>query len=92
MKKTLLGAALALTVAMPAAHAACSAAELQQKVQTFTQKYQEVAQKNPQKLQEFAPKAQAAMQKYQQAAGAGTANYDEVCKLYDDLNAELEKM
>ena len=92
MRKTLFAATLAAVLAAPAAHAACSVTELQQKVSAFTQKYQELAQKNPQKLQEFAPKAQAATQKYQQAASSGSANYDEVCKLYDELNAELEKL
>ena len=91
MKKTLIAAALVLSVAAPYAHAACTQAELQQKVMTFTQKYQELAQKNPQKLQEFAPKAQAATQKYQQSAASGSTNYDEVCKLYDELNDELAK-
>ena len=92
MNKILIGAALVALLAAPAAHAACSTAELQQKVAKFSQKYQELAQKNPQKLQEFAPKAQAATQKYQQAASSGSTNYDEVCKLYDELNDELDKM
>ncbi|MGH7004125.1 MAG: hypothetical protein ACREIP_09265 [Alphaproteobacteria bacterium] len=92
MKKTLIAATFVAVFAAPAAHAACTSAELQQKVTTFSQKYQALAQKNPQKLQEFAPKAQAATTKYQQAASSGSANYDEVCKLYDELNAELEKL
>ena len=74
MKKTLIAAVLAFSAAAPYAHAACTQAELQQKVMTFSQKYQDLGQKNPQKLQEFAPKAQAARQKYQQSAASGPTN------------------
>jgi hypothetical protein len=91
MKKTLLGAAFALAVSVPTAHA-CTLQELQQKAMTYSQKVQEAAQKDPQKLQRFAPKAQEAAKKYQDVVGQGAgANYDEICKLYDELVSELDK-
>ena len=91
MKKTLLGTALALVVAMPAAHAACTLQELSQKAQLFAQKYQEVVQKDMQKAQRFAPKAEEASKKYQETVAQRGQNYDDICRLYDELIAELEK-
>lgn len=91
MKKTLLGAALALLVTMPAAHAACTVQELTQKAQLFAQKWQEVMQKDMQKAQRFAPKAQEASQKYQESVANRGQNYDDICRLYDELIAELDK-
>ena len=92
MKKTLLGAAFALAVVVPAAHADCTLQELQQKAMTYSQKVQDLAQKDPQKLQRFAPRAQDAAKKYQEAAAQGNgAKYEEICKLYDELIIELDK-
>jgi len=91
MKKTLLGTALALVVAMPTAHAACTLQELSQKAQLFAQKYQEVVQKDMQKAQRFAPKAEEASKKYQETVAQRGQNYDDICRLYDELIAELEK-
>jgi DNA-binding protein H-NS len=91
MKKTLIGAAFALIVAAPAANAACTLEQLQQKAMAYSQKVQEVAQKDAQKIQRFAPKAQEAGKKYQEAMAQRGTNYDDVCKLYDELIAELDK-
>ena len=91
MKKTLLGTALALVIAAPAAQAACTMQELQQKAMTYSQKVQALAQKDPQKLQKFAEKAQDVSKRYQESVAKGTTNYDEICKLYDDLNDEMDK-
>jgi hypothetical protein len=91
MKMTLMGVALALIVLAPAAHAACTLEQLQQKAMAYSQKVQEVAQKDAQKLQRFAPRAEEATKKYQAAMAQGGTNYDEVCKLYDELVAELDK-
>jgi hypothetical protein len=95
MKKTLPGAALAfaaaVAVAVPAAHADCTLEQLQQKAMTYSQKIQDVAQKDPQKLQRFAPKAQEAAKKYQEAQAQRGTNYDDICRLYDEILAELEK-
>jgi len=89
MRKPLL-AALTAALTMPAAQA-CMVNDVQEKMSNFTQRYQELAQKSPEKLRAFAPKVQAAMEKYRQAASSGTTNYGDLCKLYDELNAELEK-
>lgn len=91
MKKTLIGAALALIVAVPVANAACTLEQLQQKAMAYSQKVQEVAQKDAQKIQRFAPKAQEAGKKYQEAMAQRGTNYDDVCKLYDELLTELDK-
>lgn len=91
MHKPLIGAALALLLAAPAAHAACTLQELSQKAQAFALKYQEVVQKDMQKAQRFAPKAQEASQKYQESVAQRGQNYDDICRLYDDLIAELDK-
>jgi SOS response regulatory protein OraA/RecX len=91
MKKLLIGAALALSIAAPAAHAACTIEQLQQKAMAYSQKVQEVAQKNPQKLERFGPRAEEAGKKYQEALAQRGANYDDLCKLYDELVAELGK-
>lgn len=91
MRKTLLGTALALAVAVPGAHAACTMQDVAQKAQLFAQKYQEVVNKDMQRAQRFAPKAQEASQKYQEAIKQRGQNYDDICRLYDELLAELEK-
>ncbi|MCW5770539.1 MAG: hypothetical protein KIT16_02805, partial [Rhodospirillaceae bacterium] len=91
MKKTLLGAALALLVLAPGAHAACTLQDVSQKAQAFAQKYQEVANKDVQRAQRFAPKAQEAAQKYQEAIKQHGQSYDDICRLYDELLAELDK-
>ena len=91
MKKTLIVAVLAMLAAAPAAAQSCTLEQVQQKVALFSQKYQDMAQKDPQRLQRFAPKAQEATQKYQEIASKGGTNYDAICKLYDDLLAELDK-
>lgn len=90
-RKSLLAAALTLALSAPAAHAACSLQELSQKAALFAQKYSEVAQKDLQRAQRFAPKAQEASQKYQESVAQRGQNYDDICRLYDDLLAELEK-
>jgi hypothetical protein len=90
MKKTLLGAALALVVAVPAAQA-CTLQELSEKAQRFAQKWQEVVQKDMQKAQRFAPKAQEASKKYQEVVSNQGQSYDAICRLYDELLEELDK-
>ncbi len=91
MKTYLIGAALALAVAAPAAHAACTLEQLRDKAMAYAQKVQEVAQKEPQKLQKFAPRAEEAAKKYEEALAQRGANYDDLCKLYDELVAELNQ-
>jgi len=91
MKKTLFGAAFILLAAAPAANAACTMEQLQQKALAFSQKMQAMMQKDANVAQRFAPKAQEAAKKYQEAAAQGGTNYDEICKFYDELLVELEK-
>jgi len=91
MKRTLIGAALALMLAAPAAHAACTMQELQQKAAVFAQKWQDVVQKDMQRAQRFAPKAKEASQKYQETIAQRGQNYDDLCRLYDELVVELDK-
>lgn len=90
MKKTLLGAALALVVAAPAAQA-CTLQELSEKAQRFAQKWQEVVQKDMAKAQRFAPKAQEASQKYQESISNRGQSYEAICRFYDELLQKLEK-
>jgi hypothetical protein len=91
MKKILLGAVLALTVAAPSAYAGCTLQELSQKAQTFAHKWQAVVNKDMQRAQRFAPKAEEAGKKFQEAVKQHGQNYDDICRLYDELNDELDR-
>lgn len=92
MKKTLIGAALALFVLAPAAHAACTQQELQTKAANYSKRVQEVIQKDNSKAQALGAKVQEAAQKLQEAMKQPGSGMDEVCAFYDKLTAELDAM
>jgi Skp family chaperone for outer membrane proteins len=92
MKKTLIGATLALFVLAPAAHAACTQQELQAKAANYSKRVQEVIQKDHSKAQALGAKVQEASQKLQEAMKQPGAGMDEVCAFYDKLIAELDAM
>jgi hypothetical protein len=92
MKKHLIGAALAFVAAAPAAQAACTQAELQEKAQTYSKRIQEVIARDHTKAQALGAKVQEAAQKLQEALKQPGSGMDEVCAFYDRLIAELESM
>lgn len=92
MKKTLIGAALALFVLAPAANAACTQQELQTKAANYSKRVQEVIQKDHSKAQALGAKVQEAAQKLQEAMKQPGSGMDEVCSFYDKLTAELDAM
>ena len=92
MKKTLIAAALALFVLAPAAQAACTQAELQEKAATYSKRVQEAMQKDHTKAQALSAKVQEAAQKLQEAMKQPGSGMDEVCAFYDKLIAELGAM
>ncbi len=89
--RKILAAVVVFAALAPAAQAACTINELAQKAQTFATKWQEVIQKDLQRAQRFAPRAQEASAKYQEAVAQRGQNYDDLCRLYDELLDELEK-
>lgn len=92
MKKTLIGAALALLVLTPAANAACTSEELQAKAANYSKRIQEVIVKDSSKAQALSAKVQEAAQKLQEAMKQPGSGLDEVCAFYDKLTAELDAM
>jgi hypothetical protein len=92
MTKHLIGAALALILAAPAANAACTQAELQEKAQTYSKRVQEVIAKDHSKAQALGAKVQESAQKLQEAMKQPGSGMDEVCAFYDKLIAELDAM
>lgn len=89
MKKLAFAAGLAL-LAAPAGWA-CTSNDLHEKMSSFTERYRDLATKNPNKVRELVPRIQGAMERYRQAAAAGKTDYADICKLYDEMNAELDK-
>jgi uncharacterized protein YoxC len=90
MKKLLVAAAAVLCLsAAPAL--ACTAQDIQAKVQEITTKLQALAQSNPQKAQEVSQKLQAISQRMAEAASKGQSDLTEICKGYDEMIAELNK-
>jgi hypothetical protein len=73
------------------AAAACTTNDVHEKMSHFVERYKELAQKRPDKVRDIAARIQTAMERYRQAVTAGNTNYAEICKLYDDMNAELDK-
>jgi hypothetical protein len=92
MTKHLIGAALALILAAPAANAACTQAELQEKAQTYSKRVQEVIAKDHSKAQALGANVQESAQKLQEAMKQPGSGMDEVCAFYDKLIAELGAM
>ncbi len=92
MTKHLIGAALAMALAAPAANAACTQAELQEKAQTYSKRIQEMIAKDHTKAQALGTKVQEAAQKLQEAMKQPGSGMDEVCSFYDKLIAELDAM
>lgn len=92
MTRHLIGAALALMLAAPAANAACTQAELQQKAATYSKRVQEVIAKDHTKAQALGAKVQESAQKLQEAMKQPGSGMDEVCAFYDKLLAELDAM
>lgn len=92
MTKILIGAALAMILAAPAAHAACTQAELQEKAQAYSKRVQEVVAKDHTKAQALGAKVQESAQKLQEAMKQPGSGLDEVCAFYDKLIAELDAM
>jgi seryl-tRNA synthetase len=90
MTRKVLGAALALLLAAPVAHAACTSEELQAKAAAYSKRIQEVVAKDHTKAQALGAKVQEAAQKLQEAMKQPGAGMDEVCRFYDQLIAELE--
>ncbi len=89
MKKSLIGAALALVALAPAANAACTQAELQAKAAAYSKRVQEVIAKDHTKAQALSIKVQESAQKLQEAMNQPGSGMDEVCRFYDQLLAEL---
>lgn len=87
-----------IPIALLAAGLACAAAEacttndVHEKMSHFVERYKDLAQKHPDKVRDIAARIQVAMERYRQAVTAGNTNYAEICKLYDDMNAELDKI
>ena len=77
-------------LAAPAA-LACNSNDVHEKMSHFVERYKELAQKRPDKVRDIAARIQTAMERYRQAVTAGNTNYSEICKLYDEMNAELDK-
>ena len=71
---------------------ACTTNDVHEKMSHFVERYKELAQKHPDKVGDVAKKIQVAMERYRAAVTAGNTNYAEICKLYDDMNAELDKL
>lgn len=92
MTRHLIGAALVLILAAPAAEAACTQAELQEKAQTYSKRVQEVIAKDHTKAQALGAKVQESAQKLQEAMKQPGSGMDEVCRFYDKLIAELDAM
>jgi hypothetical protein len=90
MKIRIAIAAMALLATAPAAHAACTQQELQEKAAAYSKRIQEVIAKDASKAQAFGAKVQEAAQKLQEAMKQPGAGLDEVCRFYDKLIAELE--
>jgi hypothetical protein len=87
----ILLALLAAGLAGPAA-LGCTTNDVHEKMSHFVERYKELAQKRPDKVRDVAAKIQVAMERYRAAVTAGNTNYAEICKLYDDMNAELDKL
>ncbi len=90
MKRSIIGATLALLAAAPAAQAACTSEQLQAKAAAYSKRIQDVIAKDHTKAQAFTAKLQEASQKLQEAMKQPGAGMDEVCQFYDKLLAELE--
>lgn len=90
MKVRIALAALALLALAPAAQAACTQQELQEKAAAYSKRIQEVVTKDASKAQALGAKVQEAAQKLQEAMKQPGAGLDEVCAFYDKLIAELE--
>lgn len=70
---------------------ACTTNDVHEKMSHFVERYKEVAQKHPDKVRDIAARIQVAMERYRQAVTAGNTDYAEICKLYDEMNAEIDK-
>jgi len=71
---------------------ACTTNDVHEKMSHFVERYKEMAQKHPDKVRDIAARIQVAMERYRQAVTAGNRNYAEICKLYDEMNAEIDKL
>ena len=71
---------------------ACTTNDVHEKMSHFVERYKDLAQKHPDKVSDIAKRVQAAVERYRQVVTSGNTNYAEICKLYDDMNAELDKL
>jgi len=83
MKRVFAGV-LALAALSASAGYACTPDELQAKIAAVSEKLQEVSQRDPQRADELKKKFAA-----QQQGTAEPKTIDDLCKLYDDMLAEM---
>jgi hypothetical protein len=82
MKHCLVGLVLLAALSGPSA-SACTPDELEAKMNAVAAKVQDLAQKDPQKISEWNQKFAA------QPGAAAPSSLDDLCKLYDQMLADL---